>query len=254
MTSGSGWKMLFDRMADHHPHNGCLLEVSPIPVLPVTSLDTVESAGGQVSVQVGRLTQEDAAVTEAFGVEHNTARLPMQRRQKRFPIFLLLDRVTDLGNLGAIIRSAYYFGVNAIVLLDHGTAPLNAITVKASTGAAELMPILRIKDEADFISASKANGWHFVSAISPEDVPLVNNRVIIPEYDMIADGLGEQPVVLMLGNEGEGLRPRIARQSDSHLTIQDAHMQHSGVESLNVSVAAGILMHQLLRPFLGKGK
>jgi 21S rRNA (GM2251-2'-O)-methyltransferase len=254
-TEGPDWKNAFDRMTQKRPHNGYLLEVSPIPVLPVTSLDEVSAPGEAVSAQVSRLTPEDAAIISAFNVQQSTAKLPMrgkQQQQNRYPILLFLDRVTDLGNLGAIIRSAYYFGVNGIILLDHGTAPLSAITVKASTGAAELMPILRIRDETGFITTSKANGWHFAAAVSPEDVPLVNRPEIVPEHDIDADGLKQKPVVIMLGNEGEGLRPRIARMANSCLTVQDAVNQHAGVESLNVSVAAGILMHELMRPFLGK--
>ena len=249
-TSGNGWKFLFDRLTDR-PHNGCILEASAIPVLPVTSLANVAKAGDPVATQVGQLTSEDVAIAEAFGVVDRLAKLPMRTRPKRYPVVLLLDRITDLGNLGAILRSGYFFGVNAVVLLDHGTAPLSGVTVKASAGAAELLPILRIKDETGFITASKANGWHFVAAISPEDTPLVNNRVSIPEFKESTNGLKENPIVLMLGNEGEGLRPRISRMSNSTVTIQDAVSQHFGLDSLNVSVAAGILMHDLLRPFLG---
>ncbi|KPI44244.1 rRNA methyltransferase 1, mitochondrial [Cyphellophora attinorum] len=115
-TSGPDWKAAFDRMTQKRPHNGFLLEVSPIPVLPVDALDQVSAPGETVSAQVGRLTPEDAAIISAFNVQHSTARLPMrskQQQQDRYPILLFLDRVTDLGNLGAIIRSAYYFGVNA---------------------------------------------------------------------------------------------------------------------------------------------
>jgi tRNA G18 (ribose-2'-O)-methylase SpoU len=253
-VSGQGWRRLFDQTSEGRPHNGYILEASRIPTLPVAHLQAVEKIGAPVRARVGQVALEDEAASGAFQTTGSVATLPIVGRQLNYPILLLLDRVTDLGNLGAIVRSAYFFGVNGIVLLDHGTAPLSAITIKASAGAMEFLPIMRIKDETGFIKTSKENGWHFLAAIAPEDTPLVNDRVQVPQHDFSEDTLGQKPVVLMMGNEGEGLRPRIARMANSTVSIQDGYGKHEGVDSLNVSVAAGILMHDLLRPFLGKQK
>lgn len=251
-VSGTAWRQLFDRMANGRPHNGFILEASTIPTLPVAHLQQCEAIDKPISARVGQVAPDDAALTGAFLISASTATIRARGKQHRFPILLLLDRVTDLGNLGAILRSAYFFGVNAVVLLDHGTAPLTGVTVKASAGAAELVPIIRIRDETTFIKTSKENGWHFLAAIAPEDTPLINNRVLVPEHDFQEDALKEKPIILMLGNEGEGLRPRIAKMANSTVSIQDAFGKHEAVDSLNVSVAAGILMHDLLRPFLGE--
>lgn len=249
---GTAWRQLFDRMADGRPHNGFILEASAIPTLPAVHLQQCEAVDKPVNARVGQVAPDDTTLTGAFRISASTAIIRPRGKQNRFPILLLLDRVTDLGNLGAILRSAYFFGVNAVVLLDHGTAPLSGVTVKASAGAAELVPIIRIRDETTFIKTSKENGWHFLAAIAPEDTPLINNRVLVPEHDFQEDVLKEKPIVLMLGNEGEGLRPRIAKMANSTVSIQDAYGKHEAVDSLNVSVAAGILMHDLLRPFLGE--
>lgn len=251
-AQGSGWRQRLDRAAEGRPHNGYVLEASPIPVLPVTELHEMQATADPLRAQLVPLSQEEEAVRTAFRAVNGIATVAARGKQIRYPILLLLDRVTDLGNLGAILRSAYYFGVNAVILLDHGTAPLSAVTVKASAGAAELIPIFRIKDETGFIKKSKENGWHFVAAIAPEDTPLISNSVEIPQHDTLGDTLRQKPTVLMLGNEAEGLRPRIARMSNSTVSIEDAYGKHEGVDSLNVSVAAAILMRDLLRPFLGK--
>lgn len=251
-VSGTAWRQLFDRMADGRPHNGYILEASPIPTLPVAHLQQCDAVDKPVCARVGQVAPDDTALSGAFQISASTATIRSRGTQRRFPVLLLLDRVTDLGNLGAILRSAYFFGVNAVVLLDHGTAPLSGVTVKASAGAAEIVPIVRIKDETTFIKTSKENGWHFLAAIAPEDTPLINNRVLVPEHDPTEDILKEKPVVLMLGNEAEGLRPRIAKMANSTVSIQDAYGKHEAVDSLNVSVAAGILIHDLLRPFLGE--
>merc|ERR1711939_434982 len=245
-VSGPQWRHLFDRVAENHPHNGFILEASPVPTLPAVHLQECQDLGEPVSVKLGPAALDDATLAAGFQIASTTASIRPRGRQHRYPVLLFLDRITDLGNLGAILRSAYYFGVNAVVLLDHGTAPLSAVTVKASAGAAEIVPILRIKDETSFIKTSKENGWHFLAAIAPEDTPLVNNRVVIPEHDSAEESLKEKPMVLMLGNEGEGLRPRIARMANSTVSIQNIFGKHGAVDSLNVSVAAGILMHDML--------
>lgn len=251
-VAGPVWRQLFDRMSEGRPHNGYILEASRVPTLPVAHLGPCESVDSPIRARLGQVALEDDAVANAFEATGSIASIRAKGKQHRFPILLLLDRVTDLGNLGAILRSAYFFGVNAIVLLDHGTAPLSAVTVKASAGAGEVLPIMRIKDETGFIKTSKENGWHFLAAVAPDTPQLVNDRVLVPEHDFAEDILQTKPVVLMLGNEGEGLRPRIARLANSTVSIQDAYGKHDAVDSLNVSVAAGILMHDLLRPFLGK--
>jgi 21S rRNA (GM2251-2'-O)-methyltransferase len=250
-VGGTAWRQLFDQTSEGRPHNGYILEASRIPTLPVAQLQPCGTRDSPVQVRLGQVALEDDALSTAFQRTGSTASIRAKGKQQRYPILLLLDRVTDLGNLGAILRSAYFFGVNGVVLLDHGTAPLSAITIKASAGAAEVIPIMRIKDETGFIKTSKENGWHFLAAVAPENTPLVNDRVLVPEHDFAEETLQQKPVVLMLGNEGEGLRPRIARMANSTVSIQDAFGKHDAVDSLNVSVAAGILMYDLLRPFLG---
>jgi 21S rRNA (GM2251-2'-O)-methyltransferase len=253
-VNGQGWKQLFSRTSGNHPHNGYILETSPIPTLSVSHLEPCEKLGDAVAVKVAEDAPLDNISPEAFRMQDSVAKLRALGNKKRYPILLLLDRITDLGNLGAIMRSAYFFGVSGIILLDHGTAPLSAITIKASAGAAERIPVLRIKDETSFIKASQANGWHFLASISPEDLPLKRGQILIPEHETTEESLKTKPMVLMMGNEGEGLRPRLARMADSSVTIQDATSKHDGVDSLNVSVAAAILMHDLLRPFLSRPK
>lgn len=252
-VSGSNWKQLMLQMSDGRAHNGYILEASRLPVVPVSSLGKIEDEDMDFRVRQLNEMRED---WESHGDLESRERSGLFRRKskRRFPLLLFLDRITDTGNLGAIMRSAYYFGVEGVVILEHGTAPLNAITVKSSAGAAEHLQIFRVKDERKFVRESQRNGWHFVAAVAPERVRGSHRRRGKDETEASPPhALTSAPTVLMLGNEGTGLREHLERLADSRLSILDAQHRHDGVDSLNVSVAAAILMRDLLRPTLEPG-
>jgi predicted rRNA methylase len=217
-VSGPNWQRLLDKMSESRPHNGYVLEAAPLPMTNLTALpaDTRSSTG-----------------TPA-----------------RFPLYLFLDRIVDPGNLGSILRSAYFFGVDGVILLTHDSAPLSAITVKASAGAAEYIPLYRVSDEMQFIQKSQANGWKFFGAFAePESggrgryQQRRDNRETDDGH--AATALSEHPSVLVLGNESTGLRTRIARRMDQTINIATA-ASHPGIDSLNVGVAAAILIRDFM--------
>lgn len=248
-----GWDKLLDRATDGRPHNGCVLEASPLPLLPVKSFDSVpDSSVDHFRVELAPQSREEAAVN---GTDNQ---IPILRshlhKQNRYPVTLLLDGILDPGNLGAIIRSAYYLGIDAIVFAGRNSAPLSPVAIKSSAGAAENMALLDVGNEVEFIKQSKANGWRFYAA----DAPGPGSTYVGPPS---TDGgnsndspLHQSPSVLMMGSEGTGLSNHIRNQADSIVSIPGARNPGIGamsdparIDSLNVSVAAALLMEKFLR-------
>ena len=228
-VSGRSWLQLIDKMCQGRPHNGYLLEASPLPVQSI----------------MGGLKEVPPPVTNT---NHNEGQTSPSTTGRRYPFYLFLDQIFDPGNLGAIIRSAYFFGVDGVILLEHNTAPLTGVAVKASAGAAEYLPLLRVKNEVAFIQKSQANGWRFyASAAAVADTLKSRSFVTGEDEPSSANALQKHPTVLVMGGEADGIRPRIARLLDETVSIGTS-APHPGIDSLNVSVAASILMREFLTP------
>lgn len=246
----AGWDRLFDKMSSGRPHNGCILDASPLPQLPVKSLCATPTLGAdEFRVVLAPQSKEEAVVNST------NDRIPVRHLpgKNRYPVVLLLDGITDTGNLGGIIRSAYYLGIDAIVFAGRNCAPLSPVTIKASAGAAENMPLIKVSNEVDFIQQSKANGWRFFAADAP--MPGSSYPDTSGDIDLTRNALTQAPSVIMLGSEGFGLSAHIKSHADSIVSIPGARnvtewgydKDPARVDSLNVSVAAAILMEQFLR-------
>ncbi|KAG0486784.1 hypothetical protein HPP92_008879 [Vanilla planifolia] len=183
---------------------------------------------------------------------------PAVESGERAPLWVALDEVTDPQNLGAIIRSAYFFGAEGIVLCSKNSAPLSGVVSKASAGSLELIELRSCKNMMKFLTSSMDNGWRVLGgSISQKAVPL---------YEVEA-GI---PTILVLGSEGHGLRPLVERSCTQLIRIPGnmsmdrviggtetelegiqndfgIELQHFvPMESLNVSVAAGVLLYHLV--------
>jgi 23S rRNA (guanosine2251-2'-O)-methyltransferase len=148
------------------------------------------------------------------------------------PLVVVLDGVQDPHNLGAIVRSAYVLGAHGVVVPEHRAAHVTPAATKASAGATELLPIAIVKNLARALAELKQHGlWICAVASGPEARPLA-------ELD------GTLPLALVLGAEGSGVRSLTQRGCDFHAEIP---MAGEGVGSLNVSVAAGIALYEVVR-------
>lgn len=237
--SGDGLRLL-DKMAQGRPHNGYVLEASQLPKTPAKALESVMGRGVHFAFTTGYQSAEDISV-------NGTSRV-IQCSSRRYPFVLMLDSILDPGNLGAVIRSAAFFGVDAIALVDHGVAPISPVALKASAGAAEYMRYLSIKKDHDFVKTSQNNGWKFFAAVAPRSKSA--SRRGPPSVRLeVEEALMKGPCVLMLGGEGGGLKPRLQNEADGIVSIHGVDSPHSrvGLDSLNVSVAAALLMQTFLR-------
>lgn len=160
-------------------------------------------------------------------------------------IRLIIPIQVDPGNLGAIIRSAYLFGVDAVAVSKRKTAPLSPVALKASAGAAESMLLLSVKEPPDFIRVARLNGWKIYVAMPSQSweswkrESCTNHSLGRPILD--------HPCVLMIGGEGEGVARPLQRQADMAVNVNGARMGQGGVDSLNASVATAILCDAFLR-------
>jgi 21S rRNA (GM2251-2'-O)-methyltransferase len=242
MRVNGDWLRLLDKMSGGRPHNGYILEASPLPKLPVTSLGQLTSNDGLdgFEVSLDYQSREEAAVNGTSNF------IPILRKLSgRKPLVLLLDGIVDPGNLGGIIRTASFLGVTAIAISSRNSAPFSPVVLKASAGASENMTLFTVNKPAGFVVDSKAAGWKVFAAVAPSK----KNDPAMPasmSTDDLADPLSEDPCILMLGSEGEGLRWNLRSKADVDLYIQGSGHSHN-VDSLNVSVATGILCNSFLR-------
>lgn len=147
-------------------------------------------------------------------------------------LVVALDGVQDPHNLGAIARSAYLLGAHALVVPRDRAAAVTPAVTKASAGATEHLAIAQVTNLARALGQFKEAGlWIAAVAATPDAIPL---------RDLDATG----PLCVVLGAEGTGIRPVVARACDYAVMIP---MSGTGVGSLNVSVAAGIALYEVSR-------
>lgn len=145
------------------------------------------------------------------------------------PRVILLDRVSDPHNVGAVLRSAEVLGASAVIGMRHHAAPETGALAKAASGALERQPYLRVRNLADTIIALQNMGY-LVLGLDGEAEQTIEQAVA---------GKSDRAVALVLGAEGPGLRPRTRETVDQLVRIDAA----GGFGSLNVSNAAAIALY-----------
>ncbi len=145
------------------------------------------------------------------------------------PRLVLLDRVTDPHNVGAILRSAEVFGASAVIGTRHHSAPETGALAKTASGALERQPYLRVRNLADTIAELQDMGY-LVLGLDGEASQTIEEAV---------DGRRDGPVALVLGAEGPGLRAKTREVVDALVRIDAA----GGFGSLNVSNAAAVALY-----------
>lgn len=147
------------------------------------------------------------------------------------PLIVALDEVQDPGNLGAIARTAEGVGATGLVIPERRAAEATSAACKASAGALDWLRVARVRNLADFLAEAKAAGcWCYGAAAVPE-------AVVYTEPDWRGG------VVLVMGAEGKGLRPRVASACDQLVRLP----LRGNLDSLNVSAAAAALLYGILQ-------
>src|SRR5690606_19470036 len=150
------------------------------------------------------------------------------------PLILILDQITDVRNFGAIVRTAECSGVHAIVIPKKGAAQINPDAVKTSAGALYKVPICRHDNLLHILRFLKDSGLQIVSCTEKTE-----DYIYKPDYTA--------PTAIIMGAEDEGISFELIRNSDYLTKIPMA----GEIESLNVSVSAGIILYEALRQRMG---
>ena len=143
---------------------------------------------------------------------------------------LILDHITDVRNMGAILRSAYFFGVDHVVVPAKGTAEMNEDAMKTSAGALAHIHIYRISNLMDIVDQMRNLGVHIASLES-------KGGKMIDKVDL------PRPIGLVIGGEGHGVTREMLKRSDTLVYIPE----RTNFDSLNVSVATGIALYEITK-------
>lgn len=162
--------------------------------------------------------------------QHIEKIIPLVFESGKLPIILILDRVTDVRNMGAIARTAECAGIDSLVVPMGDTAQINAEAVKTSSGALLTLPVCRSENLQKTVRYLKESGLQIIAATEKADLTMY-------QADLT------QPTAIILGAEDTGIEASLLRLADSLVKIP----LFGRIPSLNVSVAASLLMYEAVR-------
>lgn len=184
--------------------------------------------------RIDRITRKNhqgvIAFTSAVTYQKLDQIVPFLYEQGKSPLIVLLDGITDVRNFGAIARTCEVAGVDAIVIPARGSVSVNADAIKTSAGALHIIPVCRENSLKDAVVFLKNSGIRVVAATEKA----AKNYTVA---DMSV------PVAILMGSEDEGVSPEILRVCDELVKVP----QFGSIQSLNVSVAAGVMIYEVVR-------
>jgi 23S rRNA (guanosine2251-2'-O)-methyltransferase len=151
-------------------------------------------------------------------------------QEGREPFFLIVDRVTDVRNFGALARTAECAKLDAIIIADKGNAPITGDAMKTSAGALSHLAVCRVADMKKTMQLLKENGIQIIACTEK-----ATNTIY--QIDL------NTPIAIILGSEEDGISPQMLKDADHLAKIP----LMGSIESLNVSVAAGIVVYEKIR-------
>lgn len=196
------------KLGEHVVHQGLALAVAPLP-----SLSLEKAAGAPASADLPEAADGDT-----------------DPGQDRTATVLVLDRINDPQNLGAILRSAVAFGVRAVIVPHRQSAELGGAVAKAASGALDMIPIVEVTNLSRALDQLKDLGY-WRAGLDGSAMQILDEA---PKFEKLA---------LVLGAEGSGIRRLVAEHCDLMLKLPISDK----MESLNVSVACGIALYGLAR-------
>lgn len=167
-------------------------------------------------------------VVEIDGFEYSDVETILSEAKNN--LIVMLDQIEDPHNLGAILRTADASGVDGIIIGKHRSVSLNATVAKVSTGAIHSVKVAQVTNLTQTLNELKDKGYWVVAAENGVDA------IHYSDLDV------QMPIVLVLGSEGKGISRLVKEASDILVTIP----MHGTVNSLNVSVASGILLFDII--------
>ncbi|MBQ7690452.1 MAG: 23S rRNA (guanosine(2251)-2'-O)-methyltransferase RlmB [Muribaculaceae bacterium] len=192
----------------------------PVQLVPVQKLDRITRKNHQGVIAL-------LAAVDYYKVDQL---VPALFEAGENPFMVVLDGVTDVRNFGAIARTCECAGVSAIVIPERGSVSVNADAVKTSAGALNHLPVCRVSNLVRAVRYLRDSGFRIVGTSD-------KNAQIYTEADYTG------PVALVLGAEDEGISNDVMRLCDDCVAIPE----FGNIHSLNVSVAAGVMIYEVVR-------
>lgn len=193
--------------------------------VPKTKLDELTDNGNHQGVAITLPPFEYKTLEDCF---------QLAQEREEAPFLLILDGIEDPHNLGSILRTAEATGVHGVIIPKRRAVGLTGIVAKTSAGSIEKVPVVRVTNIAQTVELLKQKGvWVFATAMSGEDMRTWNS---------------EGAIALVIGNEGQGVSQNVIAACDGTVTVP----MTGTTQSLNASVAAGVLMYEVARNRLGK--
>jgi len=156
--------------------------------------------------------------------------IPLVYEQGRVPLLLILDRITDVRNIGAIARTAECAGADGVLIPAKGSARINSDAIKTSAGALYKLPVIRSENVKESIRFLKNSGLKIIAATEKASL-------------LYTETFYNEPLALILGSEGEGISEEYLKLCDETIRIP----VFGEIGSLNVSVASGVLVYEIIR-------
>ncbi|MDE5809682.1 MAG: 23S rRNA (guanosine(2251)-2'-O)-methyltransferase RlmB [Muribaculaceae bacterium] len=184
--------------------------------------------------RINRITRKNhqGVVAMLSAVTYNSLEniVPMLYEEGRLPFMVLLDGLTDVRNFGAIARTCECAGVDAIVIPERDSVSVNADAVKTSAGALLHIPVCRERSILGAVKFLKENGYQIIAATEKAEINYTQADFTVP-------------VAIVMGSEDVGISNEVLRQADTLVAIP----QFGKIGSLNVSVAAGVMIYEGVR-------
>lgn len=191
-----------------------------VSIVPKAKLDLLSDGGNHQGVVVAVSAYQYAEVEDILAIA---------RQRHEDPFIIILDGIEDPHNLGSIIRTADAAGVHGIIIQNRRAVGLTQIVAKTSTGAIEHIPVARVTNISQTIEKLKSeNIWVFGTDMEGQNI-----------WGMDAT----LPIAIVIGNEGKGISPGVKKHLDGVISIP----MRGHVQSLNASVAAGLVIYQVYK-------
>lgn len=198
-----------------------LVPINKVPVEKLNSFN-VSNHEGCMAV-ISKIQYQDLQDVISFTVE-----------QGKTPLFIMLDGITDIRNIGAIARSAFCFGVQAIIIPDKGVGALNEDAILTSAGALEKIAVCRVASLMKAVDELHLNGIKvFASEMT------ASKKIMELDFSL--------PCAIVLGGEEKGIYPALMKICDEQFSIP----MPGDFESLNVSVANGVILYEAMKQRMG---
>lgn len=194
-----------------------LIPVNKVPVEKINGFN-VENHEGCVALK-GKIKYQDLQQVISLIVENGEV-----------PLFLILDGVTDIRNIGALARTAYCCGVQAIIIPDKGVGALNEDAITTSAGALEHISVCRVTSLMKAVDELHLNGIKVYASEMTAEKKIFDLNFI-------------EPCAIIMGSEDKGIYPALLKVCDEQFSIP----MKNNFESLNVSVAAGMILYETMK-------